>query len=244
MAERSGGPLVIFDCDGVLVDSEPIANRVLAELLTEAGLVTTTDESMRRYTGRSLVEIIEEVELQLGRPLALGSDCSDFHDEYRSRVFAGFHQGLQPIEGVARAVDRISLRTCVASSSKPDRVELSLRLTGLFPRFEGRLFSAVEVPRGKPHPDLFLHAARQMGAAPSECVVVEDSVYGARAGTAAGMSVLGFCPGGTGTEPAALAREGAQVFGSMRELPGLISEILAPVGPEDAGGRVGSPRSR
>jgi beta-phosphoglucomutase-like phosphatase (HAD superfamily) len=233
MVEGRRAPLVIFDCDGVLVDSEPIANEVLAELLSEAGLPTTTLESMRRYTGRSLPGILAEVESQLGRPISLtgaaDAGASEFIDAYRERVFAGFRAGLRPIDGVARALDSIArtpLRTCVASSSWPDRIELSLRLTGLFERLEGRLFSAIEVERGKPHPDLFLHAAQQMGALPGECVVVEDSVHGARAGVAADMRVLGFCSGGPGSDPEALAREGARVFGSMDELPGLISEIL------------------
>ena len=236
MPEGNAGPLLIFDCDGVLVDSEPIANRVLAELLSEAGVPTTTEESMARYTGRSLSEVCQAVEARIGRPLALRGGASDFHEEYRTRVFAGFRQGLAPIEGVVRALDRIvsagcpADRSCVASSSWPDRIELSLHLTGLFERFEGRIFSAVEVERGKPQPDLFLHAARRMGARPSECVVIEDSVFGARAGAAAGMSVLGFCSEVAGTDPEALAGEGARVFRSMEELPGLISEILAPAG--------------
>ena len=125
----------------------------------------------------------------------------------------------------------------------PDRVELCLRLTGLLSHFEGRLFSAQQVERGKPHPDLFLYAAERMNAVPLECVVVEDSIYGARAGTAAGMRVLGFCPGDTGTEPEALEGEGAQVFRSMQELPGLISEILATMAQEPERGRVEAPRS-
>lgn len=227
---------MIFDCDGVLVDSEPIANRVLAELLSEAGVPTTTQESMARYTGRSVTAIRAELEAQLGRPLALRDGAGDFLDEYRERVRDGFHQGLRPIDGIAEAFDRIvaagcpANRICVASSSWPPRIELSLQLTGLFPRFAGRIFSAVEVKRGKPEPDLFLHAAERMGAVPSECVVVEDSIYGARAGVAAGMSVLGFCSRVSGADPAALAGEGARVFRSMEELPGLISEILAATG--------------
>lgn len=242
MAERTTGPLVIFDCDGVLVDSEPIANRVLAELLSEAGVPTTTEESMVRYTGRSISGVCEEVEAQLGRPLALRGGVTDFYGEYRTRVFAAFHQSLAPIDGVARALDRITSaghpasRTCVASSSSPDRIELSLQLTGLFERFEGRVFSALEVARGKPEPDLFLHAARKMGSLPSECVVVEDSVYGARAGVAAGMSVLGFCSGVAGSDPETLAGEGVRVFRSMEELPGLIFEILARLARPGGGG--------
>jgi HAD superfamily hydrolase (TIGR01509 family) len=217
--------LVIFDCDGVLVDSEPIANRVLAELLSQAGLPTTTEESTRRYTGRALPEILDEVEESLGRKVC--DDRADFIEAYRARVFAGFREGLRPIDGIERALERIAdivARNCVASSSWPDRIELSLRLTGLFEHFEGRLFSAVEVARGKPHPDLFLHAAKQMGASPEKCVVVEDSVYGARAGTAAGMRVLGYCGDASGTDPSALEAEGARVFTSMHDLPGLVSE--------------------
>jgi HAD superfamily hydrolase (TIGR01509 family) len=225
MPETSAAPLVIFDCDGVLVDSEPIANRVLAALLSGAGVPTTTEESMRRYTGRSLPEIIDGLEEELGRKLC--DDRGDFIEAYRAGVFAGFRDGLRPIDGVAQALARIAPRKCVASSSRPDRIELSLRLTGLLDHFEGRLFSAVEVARGKPQPDLFLHAAQRMGSSPGDCVVVEDSVYGARAGAAAGMRVLGYCSEAAHSDPAALLEaEGARVFGSMQELPGLVSDWL------------------
>ena len=217
-------PLVIFDCDGVLVDSEPIANRVLADLLTQLGRPTSVEDSMRRYVGRSLPSILDEVEAEIGG-LTPG-DRDDFIAEYRSAVFAGFELGLLPIEGIAVALEQIASSEpaiCVASSSWPDRIELSLRLTGLLDHFEGRMFSAVEVERGKPHPDLFLHAARQMGAQPGRCLVVEDSVYGVRAGVAAGMPVLGYCPSGPASDPARLQAAGARVFDSMAELPGLIS---------------------
>jgi len=232
MAEKRAAPLVIFDCDGVLVDSEPIANRVLAELLTRAGVPTTTEESMRRYTGRSVAEIVAGLEEDLGHKLC--DDGSDFVEAYRAGVFAGFHEGLRPIEGVAQALEQVvgfvgpagsAPRICVASGSRPDRVELSLRLTGLHGHFEGRIFSTVQVPRGKPHPDVFLYAAKQMGSPPAACLVVEDTVYGARAGMAAGMKVLGYCSV-DGSDSAALQAEGARVFGSMRELPGLISDWL------------------
>lgn len=220
-------PLVIFDCDGVLVDSEPIANRVLADLLTELGRPTTTEESLRRYVGRSLPSILDEVESELGRPLA--REREDVVEEYRSGVFAGFARGLLPIAGIAAALEQIvrgDVAICVASSSWPDRIELSLRLTELLPHFEGRVFSAIEVERGKPHPDLFLHAARQMGAEPGRCLVVEDSVYGVRAGVAVGMPVLGYCPAGPEADPTSLAAAGARVFGAMAELPELVSSSL------------------
>jgi HAD superfamily hydrolase (TIGR01509 family) len=228
MHSASFRPLVIFDCDGVLVDSEPLANRVLADLLTELGRPTTTEESLRRYVGRSLASILDEVESELGGPLA--REREDVVEQYRSGVFAGFARGLLPVAGIAEALQQIArsdVAICVASSSQPDRIELSLRLTGLLPHFEGCVFSAVEVERGKPHPDLFLHAARQMGAEPDQCLVVEDSVYGVRAGVAAGMPVLGYCPDGPAADPARLAAAGARLFGAMAELPGLVSGSLA-----------------
>jgi HAD superfamily hydrolase (TIGR01509 family) len=169
--------LVIFDCDGVLVDSEPLSNRILAERLTAIGLPTTTEESIRDYMGRSWKTDQEIIERRLGRPLPDG-----WVDAYHAAVIAAFETELAPVAGVAAALDAIGVPGCVASSSAHPRIRAALRATGLLERFDGRIFSATDVEHGKPAPDLFLLAARECGAAPERCVVVEDAPPGAEAG--------------------------------------------------------------
>ena len=203
--------LVIFDCDGVLVDSEPLSNRILAERLTAIGLPTTTEGSIRDYMGRSWASCQALIEARLGRPLPDG-----FADGYHEELFAALRSELQPVKGVVAALDAISSPTCVASSGAHEKIRTSLGATGLLERFEGRIFSATDVEHGKPAPDLFLHAARTMGVEPAGCAVVEDSVYGVRAAVAAGMRAYGF--GGGLTAPDLLAAEGAVVFDRMIDL--------------------------
>jgi HAD superfamily hydrolase (TIGR01509 family) len=205
--------LVIFDCDGVLVDSEPLSNRILAERLTAIGLPTTVEDAIRDYMGRSWKSDVELIESRLGRPLPEG-----FSDAYHAEVIAAFERELEPVAGIVAALDAIELPWCVASSSAHPRIRASLTATGLLDRFEGRIFSATDVEHGKPAPDLFLLAARTMGVAPERCVVVEDAPAGVQAARAAGMAVLGYA----GLTDAALL-EGARVFTSMDELPALIS---------------------
>lgn len=203
---------VIFDCDGVLVDSEPISNRVLAEALTGIGLPMTTEESIESFMGRSWASNAAVIEERLGRKVP-----ADLRARYLDDMHAAFERELQPVPGIAAALDRIDLPWCVASSSDPGQISFSLGHTGLLDRFDGRLFSATEVEHGKPAPDLFLHAAAQMGWAPADCGVVEDSPAGVQAGLAAGMTVFGYA--GL-TDPALLA--GARVFRRMDELPELL----------------------
>jgi HAD superfamily hydrolase (TIGR01509 family) len=202
---------VIFDCDGVLVDSEPIANRELAQALSEIGLATTPESSMRDYMGRSWAACVEIFSERLGRPLPPG-----FESDFWERLEAAFHRELEPVPGIHDALARIPTPICVASSGRIDKMRITLGKTGLWERFEGRIFSAADVPRAKPFPDLFLHAAARMGAAPGDCAVVEDSPRGVEAGVAAGMRVLGFA---ARSDAAALAASGAEVFRDMRELP-------------------------
>ncbi len=211
MRRRAAPELVIFDCDGVLVDSEPIANRILAEALTEIGLATTIESSMRDYMGRSWAACVEIFAARLGRPLP-----AEFEDRFWTRAEAALRAELQPVPGIHEALVQISTPICVASSGRREKMQITLGLTGLLPRFEGRIFSALDVPRAKPWPDLFLHAAARMGAAPETCVVVEDSPRGVAAGVAAGMHVLGYA---SRTDAAALEAAGAEVFRDMRELP-------------------------
>lgn len=179
--------LVIFDCDGVLVDSEPISNRILAERLTAIGLPTTTEESIRDYMGRSWKTDQEIIEGRLGRPLPDG-----WVDAYHAEVIAAFATELEPVAGIVAALDAIDLPRCVASSSAHPRIRAALDATGLLVRFDGRIFSATDVEHGKPAPDLFLHAASRMGVSPARCVVIEDSPLGVQGACAAGMTVIGY----------------------------------------------------
>ena len=207
--------LVIFDCDGVLVDSEPLSNRILAELLTAEGLPTTADDSIRLFMGRSWASVAALVEQRLGHPLPGG-----FSARYLDTLFEAFERELEPVAGVTDALDAIALPTCVASSGSHERIRTALRATGLLDRFDGRIFSATDVEHGKPAPDLFLHAATRMVFEPSRCVVVEDSPAGVQAARAAGMPVLGYAGR---TDAAQLSREGARAFGDMRALPALLA---------------------
>ncbi len=211
----TGWDLVIFDCDGVLVDSEPIANRVFSELLGEVGLPMSYEETVRTFVGRSVATCVGMVEERIGRPVPEG-----WVDDWRRRTLDAFSRELRAVEGVEAVLDGLSAPFCVASSGEPAKMRFTLGMTGLLPRFEGRMFSAVEVPRGKPAPDLFLHAARRMSAAPERCAVIEDTAVGVTAGLAAGMTVFGFA---AMTEPDALRAAGAaHVFARMEELPELL----------------------
>jgi HAD superfamily hydrolase (TIGR01509 family) len=182
--------LVIFDCDGVLVDSEPIALRLLLSTLAAAGVALTPAEADALFLGRSLATTREIVARDFGFTV---SDAA--LDEMRRALYAAFRAELQPIPHIAETLDALPCAYCVASSSQPERIELSLRVTGLWSRFEGRAFSATEVARGKPAPDLFLYAARRLGYAPAACLVVEDSPAGIEAAKSAGMRVVAFTGG-------------------------------------------------
>lgn len=208
--------LVIFDNDGVLVDSEPIANAVMAGLLTALGHPTTPEESAERYLGSTVGRVRRLVEDAGGAPLP-----ADFEERYQTELFARFDRGLQAVPGVADALAAVAAPTCVASSGTPKRIRRSLALTGLDGHFDGRLFSASEVPRGKPAPDLFLHAAAVMGADPARVAVVEDSPAGVSAARAAGMTVLGYCA----LTPAAALAGAVATFADMAELPSLLDKL-------------------
>ncbi|MBP1473578.1 HAD family hydrolase [Frateuria sp. MAH-13] len=214
--------VVIFDCDGVLVDSEPIANRVFARMLAEQGLVFDARQMDELFLGRTMAHCLALVADRLGH--ALPDDFEARHDRH---LFDALAAELAPVPGVVQVLDGLALPFCVASNGGPDKVRLSLERVGLLPRFEGRLFSAAEVARGKPAPDLFLHAARAMGVAPAACVVVEDSPAGVAGGVAAGMTVLGFA---AHTPVARLRDAGAhRIFTAMSQLPALL-DAMAPTG--------------
>lgn len=205
--------LVIFDCDGVLVDSEPLANAVLHAELARAGLGLSLEESTALFTGLSLASCLAVIEARLGGP-----PPEDFLPRLRAGVVERFRRELAPVPGVVDVLRGLDAPRCVASSGSHEKIRFSLGLTGLDGWFgEDDIFSADDVARGKPAPDLFLHAAARKGREPGQCVVVEDSVPGVQAARAAGMRVLGFA---ARSEAAALAAAGADaVFSDMRELP-------------------------
>jgi len=209
--------LVIFDCDGVLVDSEPIASRIFCDLINEIGLKISYEQTVIDFEGISDEDCIKIVEERIGR--SVPDDFMSLHDK---KLFASFLKNLKPVEGILDALNNILLPTCVASSGPHSKMDISLGITNLKSIFKGRIFSATEVERGKPYPDLFLYAAEKMGVSPESCVVVEDSVFGVRAGISAGMTVLGYA---ARTKPELLTAEGASTFLRMEELPDLIHGI-------------------
>ncbi|MFD7137738.1 HAD family hydrolase [Streptomyces sp. NPDC059894] len=210
--------LVIFDNDGVLVDSEPISNRLLAAYLTELGHPTTYEASIRDYMGSAMHRIHELVLERTGQRLP-----ADFDDVFHARVFAAFERELVAVDGVAAVLEKLAANGvpyCVASSGSHERIRVGHRTTGLDRWFdEGRIFSSQDVGRGKPAPDLFLYAAERMGFAPRRCVVVEDSPLGVQAAVAAGMDVYGF----TAMTPADQLAGADRLFSGMAELADLLA---------------------
>lgn len=207
--------LVILDCDGVLVDSEPIAVRIDAQVLARLGWPLTEAEIVERFVGRSHEFMVAEVEAHLGRRLDAGWD-----DEFTTLYSEAFERELRPVPGVAEALNNIDFPTCVASSGSHAKIERSLRLVGFYERFAGRIFSAADVEQGKPAPDLFLHAARTMNVEPAQTVVVEDSPFGVEAAHAAGMRAFAYIGGLSLPERLATADV---VFSDMRQLPRLLT---------------------
>jgi HAD superfamily hydrolase (TIGR01509 family) len=209
--------LVIFDCDGVLVDSEPISNEVLAQALTAAGLPTSQSEAMADYKGLLMSDVVARAEKRLGAPLPVG-----FVEAFERDRAVEFRRSLKPVPGAASAVEsirRAGIGVCVASQGKLEKTELSLTLSGLRSLFaDDALFSAYSVERGKPHPDLFLHAAAAMHASPDQSVVVEDTPIGVTAACSAGMRVFGYAE----RDGSALRDAGAEILHSLADLPARI----------------------
>jgi HAD superfamily hydrolase (TIGR01509 family) len=209
--------LVIFDCDGVLVDSERLSIRLDVELLEQLGWPLTEAEVIERFVGRTDAAMRAEVEEHLGR------DISGEWAAFSGRYLELFAAELGPVAGVAEAIDAIQVAghaTCVASSGDRAKIRRNLATTGLLDRFGDRLFSADDVAHGKPAPDLFLRAADVMGVRPDRCAVVEDSAHGVAAARAAGMWAFGYAGGVT--PAAALRGPGTTVFADMAELPRLV----------------------
>lgn len=219
MPEATRKPaLVIFDLDGTLVDSEPLANRVFYEKLVAHGLNAAIDEARvtADFTGLSLQSCFKHAREVYDLELPL-----DFRDALQAETYARMRRELQPIPGVPALLDRLALPRCVASSSELEKIALSLELTGLSRHFGPHIFSAEQVARGKPEPDLFFFAASKMGVAPDRCLVVEDSLPGATAGIRAGMIVRAYRPEPSAADQA-FAAMGCHILRDMGELAGLL----------------------
>ncbi|MCK5444003.1 MAG: HAD family hydrolase [Rhodospirillaceae bacterium] len=215
--------LIIFDCDGVLVDSEPIAAKVLADFITERGRPTDSQECLAEFTGLSIERVGEIIRSDWGVELE-----PDFVELLRPLDRAAFKAHLKPLPGARDTIARLQsagIKVCVASSGRPEKIHYSLSITGLLDLFEGHLFSAVVVRHGKPAPDLFLFAAAQMDVAPAQCCVIEDSIAGVKAAKSAAMQVMAFC-GGSHADDAHQQKLAAaapdRLFDELAELPRLI----------------------
>lgn len=210
--------LVIFDCDGVLVDSEIIAHEVLIEVVRELGLTFGLHEAMQRFMGNTLAGTVAIIEAELGRSLP-----EDFMPAWRERLYAELRRRpVRAVDGVEAALDALNVPSCVVSNGPVQKMQTTLGVTGLLERFEDALFSPGEGLRGKPHPDLFLAAARNFGVDPAATLVIEDSPTGVRGAKTAGMHAWGFA-GAAYTDAEALRVEGARVFHAMHELTCFLS---------------------
>lgn len=207
--------LVIFDCDGVLVDSETLSVGIDQRVLAELGWPLSVEEIVHRFMGRTGAHFRAEVESHLGRPLPDG-----WEEPYQQWYTDAYDRDLTAVQGIEEALDAIDTPICVASSGSHAKIRANLGRTGLLDRFAGAIFSAEDVREGKPAPDLFLHAAARMGAVPSRCVVIEDSRFGVAAARAAGMRAFGYSGGLT--PPEWLEGDGTTVFDDMTQLPRLL----------------------
>ena len=208
--------LIIFDSDGVLVDSEKIALTVLVRAATDEGAAIGVDEAIRLFRGVKMADCVREIERRSGRSVR-----ADFVDDVRHAIALAFDAELKPVEGIHAALAEITVPVCVASNGPMSKLTHALGLTKLLNHFEGRIFSAYEVGSWKPDPGLFLHAAQALGVHPSRCVVVEDSLSGIHAAKAAGMRVLGY----TGGDPEAELELGAvcgELLHRMSDLPAML----------------------
>lgn len=209
--------LVIFDCDGVLVDSEPIANKILWQHLQSHGFKLSLSEAISAFKGLSMPSVLKKAEETMRTSLP-----SNFLAQVQHETYDAFRAHLQPVTGILQVLEKLQNAGqdfCVASSGAHEKLSLTLSLTGLMPMVEGRIFSAEQVMNGKPAPDLFLFAAHAMNTAPARCIVIEDSTPGVLAACAAGMTVLGYDANGQGEE---LKNAGARTFSNMRQLPELL----------------------
>jgi HAD superfamily hydrolase (TIGR01509 family) len=213
--KKSRFDLVIFDCDGVLVDSELITNRIFAGMLNEMGIPVSLDDVFEQFVGRSMPQCLELTAGLLGRPVPDG-----FLPEFQARTAAALKSELKAVPDIEEVLATMGIPFCVASSGTHEKMHTTLGVTGLLPKFQGKMYSVTEVAKSKPAPDVFLYAARQSGVDASACAVIEDTPTGVRAGVAAGMTVFGYC---ALTPQQRLIAAGAHyTFECMRDLPELI----------------------
>jgi HAD superfamily hydrolase (TIGR01509 family) len=217
--------LLIFDCDGVLVDSEIIALTMLAAALTDLGLPNTFEDCRRLFMGKSVKDVLIEIETMLGHALP-----PEWGRTMNAALLDRLKNELKPVTGIADTIAALPYPRCVASSSQPERIRLSLSVTGLAPFFGDRIFSATQVEHGKPAPDLFLYAAKACGAAPAQTIVIEDSPAGIIAARRAGMKAIGFAGASHADARLAQALEVAgagTVLDTMVDLPRAVEGLLA-----------------
>lgn len=201
---------VIFDCDGVLVDSETIGTSVFLNMARDLGVVMSLEEGFTHFKGKSLQTCLDIVSKLLGSPLP-----ETFEADYRKKSFEAFKAGIQPIHGVLEVLNKLTIPFCVASSGPESKIKLNLELTGLLPYFESRIFSCYTIQKWKPEPDVFLWAAKTMGFQPKDCIVVEDSLSGVHAAKNGGFDVFGFTAHDYNNE---LQSEATKTFKKMDEL--------------------------
>jgi HAD superfamily hydrolase (TIGR01509 family) len=206
---------VIFDCDGVLVDSEVLGIKILLAMTAEYGVRVELEQAVKDLSGRRLKEAIQMLQTQ-----AQADFPADLEQQFRAKSYEIFEREVLPVEGIREVLEALPVPYCVASSGPVEKICLNLTITGLIPYFEQRIFSAYEINSWKPDPGIFLHAARQMGFTPDECVVIEDSLAGIQAAKAGGFKVFGYANGHNARD---LEEAGATVFHHMRELPALLA---------------------
>ena len=206
---------IIFDCDGVLVDTEKIGNGVLLEMASEHGFEMKIEDAYRNFNGRKLKDCFRYIEETIDKELP-----ETFETEFRQRSFDAFKTQVKPMEGVLEFIDKLTIPYCVASSGPVEKICLNLEVAGLLGKFEDKLFSSYQIGSWKPEPGIFLHAAKEMGFDVKDCIVIEDSVAGVRAGIDGGFKVYGFANGYNDND---LEKEGAILFRSYEELAFILS---------------------
>ncbi|AIN74091.1 HAD family hydrolase [Flavobacterium psychrophilum] len=206
---------VIFDCDGVLVDSEIIGNQILLSMSKEYGLEMTIEDAIKNFNGRSLKDSFQQIEKLTSNRLP-----DNFESEYRKQTFEAFKTELKPIKGVKKFIDSLSISYCVASSGPIEKIHLNLTTTGLIEKFENKIFSSYQINSWKPDPEIFLFASREMGFTTNECIVIEDSKAGVISAKKGGFKVYGFANENNEKE---LKDEGAIIFYSFEELANLLN---------------------
>ncbi|MFG6685657.1 HAD family hydrolase [Mariniflexile sp. HNIBRBA6329] len=205
---------IIFDCDGVLVDSEPISIQILVDMANSYGANIDLDYGMKHFKGSFMTACIENISALINQSLP-----NSFQDDYRTQSFEAFRKGMKPVEGIKNVLNNLNIPFCVASSGPENKIKLNLELSGLLPYFENKIFSCYAIKKWKPDPAVFLWAAKTMGFKQSECLVIEDSISGVKAAKAGGFDVFGFTAHDYNNE---LEKEATKTFSNMNELLGMI----------------------